>query len=279
MSKFIKVPVAHVLAGEELDMLTKILNLKEIKIALDNGGFIAGGFARALLRKDPIRHYLTDYKDRCPGDIDIFFKSKADANAAIDNLGKDFYTSQGGFAKEAQSKLMFDLTGYSNWTFMIQIVDFESLIHPTVEETLSQFDFVNCQVALVGTDLVYPQEWHDLEKDMMLKIANNNAPFMGSRVNKYLNERGYAGLAPESQEIFQDWLIKAATSDFEGFSDDHKRGLEYAVKTLFANGVVPKESLILFLGKWKEVRFKGTYTTASAYEIDWAHSAIEQTCV
>jgi hypothetical protein len=279
MSEFIKVPVASVISDSELNTLMGILGRKEIKIALDNGGFIAGGFARALLRNDSIKQYLTDFQDRSPGDIDIFFRHKANADSAIAQLGHDFYPSQGGFAKEGTAKLLFDTEEYSSWSFKIQLVDSTDLIFPTVEETLARFDFVNCQVALVGTDLIYPREWHDLEKNMLLKIANINAPFMGSRVNKYLKQRGYKGLAPESQEIFQDWLIKAATSDFEGFDDKHKHGLEHAVKTLFSNGVVPKESLVLFLGKWKEIRTTWKYSSRSTYEVDWAHHAVVQASV
>ena len=279
MSEFIKVPVKSILSNDELSILTKILNIKPIKLALDNGGFIAGGFARALLRKDPIRKYLSSYKESNPGDIDIFFRHKDHAVATVAQLGKDFYSSQGGFAKEGPSGLVFDASDLRDGAlqhFMIQIVDSPDLILPTVEETLLQFDFVNCQVALVGTDLVYPREWHELEEKMLLKISNINAPFMGTRVNKYLRQRGYKGLVPESQEIFQDWLIKAATSDFEGFNDKHKAGLEYAVKSLFANGVVLKESLVLFLGKWKEARASGSYSTQVSYEIDWAQQAIQQ---
>jgi hypothetical protein len=279
MSEFIKVPVASVISDSELNTLMGILGRKEIKIALDNGGFIAGGFARALLRNDSIKQYLTDFQDRSPGDIDIFFRHKANADSAIAQLGHDFYPSQGGFAKEGTAKLLFDTEEYSSWSFKIQLVDSTDLIFPTVEETLARFDFVNCQVALVGTDLIYPREWHDLEKNMLLKIANINAPFMGSRVNKYLKQRGYKGLAPESQEVFQDWLIKAATSDFEGFSDKHKLGIEHAVKTLFSNGVVPKESLVLFLGKWKEIQTTWKYSSRSTYEVDWAHHAVVQACV
>jgi len=278
MSEFIKVPVASVISDSVRSTLMGILSRKEIKIALDNGGFIAGGFARALLRNESITQYLTDFNDRSPGDIDIFFKHKANADAAIAQLGHDLYPSQGGFAKEGTSRLLFDTDGYTNWTFKIQLVDSTDLIFPTVEETLARFDFVNCQVALDGTDLIYPREWHDLEKNMLLKIANINAPFMGSRVNKYLKQRGYKGLAPESQEVFQDWLIKAATSDFEGFDDKHKHGLEHAVKTLFSNGVVPKESLVLFLGKWKEIRTTWKYSSRSTYEVDWAHHAVVQSC-
>ena len=275
MSEFIKVPVASIITDTELDMLNTLRSAKEVRIALESGGFIAGGFARALLNKQSIRDYLAPNNyDLLPGDVDIFFKCKEDAERAAEFLGPDVYPSQGGFAKEGTS----GLSGLSRLAFKIQLVDASDLIFPTVEETLARFDFVNCQVALVGDDLIFPREWHDLEKKKLLKIANIEAPFMGNRVNKYIKQRGYKGLVPESQEIFGDWLIKAATSDFDGFEAKHKLGLEHAVKTLFSNGVVSKDSLVLFLGKWKEIRTTWKYTSRSTYEVDWAHHAIEQSC-
>ena len=279
MSEFIKVPVASIITDTELDMLNTLRSAKEVRIALESGGFIAGGFARALLNKQSIRDYLAPNNyDLLPGDVDIFFKCKEDAERAAEFLGPDVYPSQGGFAKEGSSRLSLENYGLSHLTFKIQLVDASDLIFPTVEETLARFDFVNCQVALVGDDLIFPREWHDLEKKKLLKIANIEAPFMGNRVNKYIKQRGYKGLVPESQEIFGDWLIKAATSDFEGFEDKHKLGLEHAVKTLFSNGVVSKDSLVLFLGKWKEIRTTWKYSSRSTYEVDWAHQAIEQSC-
>ena len=275
MSEFIKVPVASIITDTELDMLNTLRSTKEVRIALESGGFIAGGFARALLNKQSISDYLTPSNyDLLPGDVDIFFKHKEDAERATALLGADIYPSQGGFAKEGSSRL----SGLHHLTFRVQLVDASDLIFPTVEETLARFDFVNCQVALVGDYLIFPQEWHDLEKKKLLKIANIEAPFMGNRVNKYIKQRGYKGLVPESQEIFGDWLIKAATSDFEGFETKHKLGLEHAVKTLFSNGVVSKDSLVLFLGKWKEIRTTWKYSSRSTYEVDWAHHAIEQSC-
>ena len=275
MSEFIKVPVASIITDTELDMLNTLRSTKEVRIALENGGFIAGGFARALLNKQSIRDYLAPNNyDLLPGDVDIFFKSKEEAERAAEFLGPDVYPSQGGFAKEGTA----GLSGLSRLAFKIQLVDASDLIFPTVKETLARFDFVNCQVALVGDDLIFPREWHDLEKKKLLKIANIEAPFMGNRVNKYIKQRGYKGLVPESQEIFGDWLIKAATSDFDGFEAKHKLGLEHAVKTLFSNGVVSKDSLVLFLGKWKEIRTTWKYSSRSTYEVDWAHHAIEQSC-
>lgn len=278
MSEFVKVPVASVLSPAELRVLNVTLDIPVIKQALAAGGFIAGGFALNLLRKGSIKRYLTDYQHWEPGDIDIFFSHKSKADDALSQLGAAFSQSQGGFAKEGTAYLSDDSARTSSESFKIQLVDFPGMIFPSVEETLAQFDFVNCQVALVGTDLMYPREWHALEEKKVLKIANNKAPFMGSRVNKYLKQRGYDCLALESQEIFQDWLIKAATSEFEGFDGQHKAGIESAVKTLFANGLVPKASLVLFLGKWQEARISWRYSAGGTYKVDWARQAIEQAC-
>lgn len=278
MSEFVKVPVASVLSPAELRVLNATLDIPKIKQVLAAGGFIAGGFALNLLRKGSIKRYLTDYQHCAPGDIDIFFSHKSRADDALSQLGAAFHLSPGGFAKEGTAYLSDDSPRGSSESFKIQLVDFPGMIFPSVEETLAQFDFVNCQVALVGTDLMYPREWHALEEKKVLKIANNKAPFMGSRVNKYLNHRGYNGLALESQEIFQDWLIKAATSEFEGFHGQHKAGIESAVKTLFANGLASKASLVLFLGKWQEARLSCHYSAGGTYKVDWARQAIEQAC-
>lgn len=276
MSEFAKIPVKNVLSPENYQFFKQVTSHPDIKRALLAGGFIAGGFARAALRNDSLKDYLSPQRAfhrevKSPGDVDIFFTS-ADSADEIDDR---FYRSQGGFAKEGNIHLeRVGLTAFLN--FKVQFVETPDLILPTVEECLGRFDFVNCQVAIVGDKIVFPKGWHELEDKHLIRIANINAPFMGSRVFKYLTYRGYEGLDEESQEHFGLWLIKAATGDFAGFETKHKQGVEAAVRKLFGRGVIRRDDLILFLGKWKQLLQEKVYGGYKNVEVDWALHAIEQ---
>lgn len=276
MSEFTKVKVKNVLSPENYQFFKQVTAHPDIAHALKCGGFIAGGFARAVLRNDPLKDYLSEPRafhkvTKQPGDIDIFFTTAASA----DSVGDRFYRSPGGFAKEGNIHLeRVGNTAFIN--FKVQFVETPDLIFPTVQECLARFDFVNCQVAIVGDNVIFPTAWHALEDKRLLRIANANAPFMGSRVFKYLNHRGYEGLDEESQEHFAMWLVRAATGDFEGFETKHKAGVEHAIRNLFSKGLIKKDDLILFLGKWKHLLQEKVYGGYKNIEVDWALHAIEQ---
>ena len=242
-------------ACEDLDNV--LASVPSVKSALEAGGWICGGFARRLLLNRTSRTYFRSVSVETPlGDIDLFFNSHADALAATP---KGVRKSLAGFAKEL------------NDVVKVQFVDDPNLIKPTIEETLSSFDIVNCQVAINDRCVIMPEGWRELEASKLLQIARNDTPFLGSRLLKYLNHRGLEGLTEDSYESLTGWLAHAA-NDFKegGWEEKHICGVKGHVKKLRDRGLVRREDLVFFISKWKEIIHEKHYGHSFTYEVDWA---------
>ena len=243
--------------GARADLNHILASVPCVGTALDMGGWICGGFARHLLLDRASRTYFRSISGETPlGDIDLFFNSHADALAATP---KGVRKSLAGFAKEL------------NDLVKVQFVDDPDLIKPTIRETLSSFDIVNCQVAINNRRVVMPEGWRELEVSKLLQIARNDTPFLGSRLLKYLNHRGLESLTDDSYEALTGWLAHAA-NDFKGggWNDRHISGVKGHVKKLRERGLVRREDLIFFINKWKEIVRERRYGSTHTYEIDWA---------
>jgi hypothetical protein len=69
---------------------------------------------------------------------------------------------------------------------------------------------------------------------------------------KYLTHKGLNELTEDSQPLVTEWLLSASLKRFEGSETKHLSGLEFAIKTLHANGHVKREDLLFFIGKYQE---------------------------
>jgi len=270
-TRFIEVNVNDHINEENREILTKIARLPVVDAALTQGAFISGGFARQLLLNGNLRNYL-QHPTRA-GDIDFFFTSPEASKTVID-FDKSLHRSQGGFAQETYT--MINGLGLN---VKLQFINTPDLIFDTPQECMSRFDIYNCQVALVGGKIMFPHDWFELEDRRLLRINNTSAPFMGTRLLKYLTSRGYVGIEDQSRDALSEWLTRAATSTFAGFNPEHMHGISHAVKELQTRGHIMSEDLILFMGKWKELLTEkqyGAYGVYTQVEVDWATHAIEQ---
>ena len=249
------------------EFLSLLDGVPGIARALDAGGWICGGFVRHLLLDLPIADYFTPKEDNRAGDVDIFFSNQDDANraagvAALKGNGCDnIQTSWGGFAKEMTAR-------FNRRSVTIQFVNHPDKLKPTIEETLDGFDFLNCKVAISREGLVMAEGWREVESLRLLKICSASSPFLGSRITKYLTKKGLNELTEDSQPFVTEWLLSASLKEFEGSESKHLSGLEFAVKTLHANGHVKREDLLFFIGKFRHVVSFERY--GPEVTVDWA---------
>jgi len=285
MSQFTETHVLDVVKGENMEIMRAILGgSSRMRNALFNGGFVAGGFARALLRGDSLREYLSQSDGKGgyghAGDVDVFFTSEEGAKKTTSSF-KD-RRSMAGFAQETMdwvSMTSAAIPEKRDINFKVQLIDRPDLISKTPEECISRFDMVNCQVALVGDVLIHPKDWHQLEASRKIRINQIYSPFLGSRILKYVKYRGYDGIEESSYPLLVEWLAKAAGDNFPGFTERHLNGVQKAVKRLLNDGHIGKSELIMFLGKWTEnVELDGdTYqmrASGQSTQVDWAMNEI-----
>lgn len=258
---FNTIPIEQALsprAREELNALME--RIPVIDEALDKGGWLCGGYARQLMLDQPTNEYFrptTKRDEYVPtGDVDIFFNSVEDAQNVIP---KGAAKSLAGFAKEIRNFVK------------VQFVDDPGLIKPTIQETLESFDIVNCRVAINHRHVVIADDWHEIEGQRLLRIGHSSTPFLGGRLLKYLTHRGLVGLTDDSYEKLTGWLAHAANDFREGsWEKRHLIGADGYVKKLRAKGLVRREDLLFFIGKWKQVIHERQYGSSFTYEVDWA---------
>ena len=239
-----------------------------IEATFRSGGWLCGGFARHLLIGGSTENYLSGHRGSGSparsGDVDLFFPNVATASRVISSECAHANPSQGGFAKEAGGR-------WRRNHVKVQLVDHPDLVQPTIESTLANFDLVNCQVGIDGEHIYFPEDWKEIERMRLIRIAHNSTPFLGSRILKYLEHRGLEGLTQDSYEKLHGWFAYACNDFAEGgWSPRHIAGVQGNVKKLREKGLVRREDLIFFLNKWKELIREKHYGRNFSYEVDWA---------
>lgn len=237
-----------------------LLKIPAIANALDMGGWIAGGLPRHLLLDLPLTEYFGEDSNRRVGDVDIFFANVDEANRAA-GFEKYLQPSYGGFALEAQAR-------FAHRTLKVQFVNHPDKVYQSVEGALENFDFLNCMVGLTRDKLIVAEGWHEVENAKLLKICNATSPFLGSRINKYLTERGLENISADSQENLTAWLCRASNQDYSGITQQHASGLQHAVKKLDSLGQVRREDLLFFIGKYQMFVKEKAYGETKVF--DWA---------
>ena len=225
------------------DIVKRILDTPLIKELYDNGGFIAGGFARMcaigkMQTCEEVADYLspmTCHAMTChakisrleifnqinrPGDIDIFFSpniyhtSDNDINELLKRHARADYhlmphISMTGLCLNVNVNHDIEsLLGSSCQYAQIQCVTHASL-RGTPKKVLQTFDIVNCRAAIMGDgSMLVDSRLVDLEASKTLLVARNNSPMLMKRVLKYVYQRGIANIHPESREPIRSWLAQ-----------------------------------------------------------------------
>lgn len=273
MSNFTRLSLAEALSPRALDELSSLRRaVPVIDASLANGGWICGGMMRHLLLDGSLEEYFTPQRGVEPflpnaraGDVDLFFPNVESANRSAGASNRKVTRSLANFAGETGA--VWD----RRHEVRVQLVDNPDLVQPTIEDTLTCFDLINCQVGTDGESVYLPEGWHDLERSRLLGIAHNNTPFLGCRILKYLEFRGLTGLTDDSYEKLQGWFAHAG-NDFKGggWDSNHVSGVQGHVKRLRAAGLVRREDLIFFFNKWKKFVREKNYGMTHYYEVDWA---------
>ena len=272
MSGFIRLRLEEALSPRAFSELNNLRRTTPvIDSTLNYGGWICGGFARHLLLDGSTESYLSSMINNqivTAGDIDLFFPSVEVVKEVIKRHDALTSPSQGGFAREMRSS-------WQRQYVKIQFVDHPDLIQPTIEGTLSRFDLVNCHVGIDSEHIYFPEGWREIESQRLIRIAHGDAPFLGSRILKYLEHRGMEGLTDDSYEKLHGWFIHAGNDFTEGgWSERHIAGVQGHVKKLHKRGLVRREDLIFFLNKWKTLVRENRYGRTVVHEVDWALTEI-----
>jgi len=236
-----------------------------IRVGFANEGWIAGGFAREAFKCASTGRSFRNYLFEKAGDIDFFFQE--DKKHLI---AKTCRTSDAVFA-----------TNYTNDKIKVQFVT--AFTHSSVEKTFKSFDFYNCCYAITrrkGEYFVeYLPEAKELDAKKELGVKCSNSPYTLQRIVKYLSRKDLDKISKESDEIVYDIIVRAASESFDKKFryNVFKPYTQESLMQLFKIGVVKKEDLILFLGKYSVVTNGDSYGPSIVE--DWAMSELESNTI
>ena len=275
--------------------LKKILRNPLIDTALSNSGYLAGGFVRSALKGDDIMNYLIPayikkHEETRPGDIDIFFE-REDGVAACSNLLKEpeqgrgiikpDSRSIGGFAIEKNISGREIDSSFNSGQIKVQLVDHKHTCGKPMLESVGNFDFTNCAVAMTKDKIFIPRGWREIEDDNLLDVVSSASPFLGGRILKYFYHRGFSKLTDSSRETILEWIVRSLHGKFEGYDKSHTAGIESHLKTMANNSdLVPTNDLTLFLGRWQTIlnidTSSGIYGPTHYVSVDFALNEINK---
>lgn len=270
--------------------LKKILRNPLIDTALSNSGYLAGGFVRAALKGDDIMNYLIPayikkHEETRPGDIDIFFEREdgvAACRSVISEPGViNDHRSIGGFAIEKNIHGREIDSSFNDGHIKVQLVDHKQTCGKPILETLGNFDFTNCAIAMTKDKIFIPRGWREIEDDNLLDVVSSASPFLGSRILKYFYQRGFSKLTERSRETILEWIVRSLHGNFEGYDKSHTAGIERHLKAMANNAdLVPTNDLTLFLGRWQTIlnidTSSGIYGPTHYVSVDFALNEINK---
>jgi len=249
---------------------------RDVRAAIESGGWLAGGFVRNVILGRDINSYFYER-----GDIDVFFPDPKIPNNYIKAQSQpqkqDWILSPAGNAMEKRIAVLNCEIGTN-----LQFVNHEKLCHPTLHETLERFDLLNSAVGWDGKHFHIPSNWQEVEESKLIFINRSNSPFLGSRISKYLNLRGLKGIHPNSIEKLKDWLVASTAKNYDSHLNDDKNLDTYvkvSIGSLFNQrvlGFLDKDDALLFIGKWNIAATNSQYNDYGMTTIeDWALHTIK----
>jgi hypothetical protein len=249
-------------------LFNALVRREQIDQAFRRGGWLAGGFIRqVLLGNDVTKSYLVPDGESYVGDIDVFFADAEIAKDFVTEYGSGVVRSYGGFAGEENVSLDYSVFPR---TLKFQYVDSPKMCLP-FEASMERFDFTNCKVAFKGDFFYVPSGWRQIEANRQIQISNNESPFLGSRILKYMKFRGIKSLTDDSTPLLKEWIYRVAAGDFPEYEARHMQGFESAIRRLYDTKKMDPDFLTLFLGRWtsytKTPRAYGHYDQVP---VDWA---------
>jgi hypothetical protein len=241
-----------------------------VAMCMQEGGYVAGGAARALFLRKNMEDYFQigehgpketafdidtnmrvsfPIRSKTAGDVDVFFHSRAQFDAAVgrakaERLAGELYSS-------ALSKSFSVKAGKQSQTADNNItVQLIHCIFGPPEDMISGFDIVNSSVAVDQKGFIYDTEFLELEKSSTLKIRRGDATQLLRRVAKYMSYRGLTSLDDSTHDVITGWMLRYVSGDFVG-PTSHLAGrpAEGLLGLLMKQGVVERDHLIYLLNR------------------------------
>lgn len=176
------------------------------------GGYVAGGFARAMVLKGSANAALIDTqggRNIIAGDVDFFYRTSELCHLAITKLNKLIYEN----ANISRYSTQTSVTGFAQDLYDRRTqTKYQLIIKNTGSpwEVLNRFDISNCKIATDGQKVWMVEDWESLEKNKHIRIDNYSGNYLLNRVKKYFfRNKEYTLWMDNKEELFLKLLEKA----------------------------------------------------------------------
>ena len=225
-------------------------------ITMFEGGYLAGGFMRAMILKGSAEAASPSSQSNLAGDIDFFYFTHVFCQNAIKEIDKVVYGTNKKIGRYSSNP---SVTGYAHDFYDRQTqVKYQLIIknNGTPYEVLNRFDISNCKIATDGKKVWMVEDWEQLESNKQIRIDNYAGDYIFKRVKKYLfRNKGYT-LWNQNRDEMLTKMLERSNKDPSSI-----RSLLSVMKDSFT-----KEKITIFyglLGDIDESEKDGTYETGS----------------
>lgn len=250
---------------------TKSVNFSPfVTMCLQEGGYVAGGAARALFLRKNMEDYFqigehgpkdTSFeidahvrinfpvRAKTAGDVDIFFRSRGQFDAAVsrakaEDLATELFSSA---LSKTYSVRVRKKSAATSESIAVQLIH---CIFGPPEDMINGFDIVNSSIAVNEKGFIYDSEFRELEKRSTLKIRRGDATQLLRRIAKYMSFRGLTSLDDNTHDMITEWLLRYVSSDFVG-PTSHLAGRpgEGLLALLMKKGAIERDQLVYLLNR------------------------------
>lgn len=300
----------RVLSKKFIKMYHKVFDDFVLNTCLDNGAWIAGGFARKIslvynridnnfnsYRTDPVES-LIKYFHKESGDIDIFVKSNDMLNDLCDKIGIHSSNEEtfgniinfenSGSKKVFISPFALNVHAYENYnfnnknlkSFPLQIVN--KFMFETIEDCFKSFDITNCMYAISKVEdqyiLHYEKKALELDKTRKIEVNHNNSPYLGNRLYKYSFHKGLTvSESARNKKILKEYYYKIVSNVWPDVYNirDTKEFNKCSMQNMSKVVKMSANDLSIFIGKFMQTNFRKVSKSGYGFhliptEVDWA---------
>jgi hypothetical protein len=219
----------------------RITFMPAVQACIDEGGYVAGGAARALVLRKNMQEYFQvggfrpksnpvtvdgmtfDFPHRpAPaGDIDVFFPTTQSLLAArqrLTKMGHRCLQSSLSFTYTIELNRQNQPVGFpplptSSDHISLQLI---KCIVGGPEDMISNFDIVNASVAITRDAILQDSQFSALESRRVIKIRRADSTQLFKRVVKYMMHRDLQYVDDSTRDMMTEWMIRYVGENFDG---------------------------------------------------------------
>jgi hypothetical protein len=219
----------------------RITFMPAVQACIDEGGFVAGGAARALVLRKNMQEYFQiggfrpktnpvtvdgmtfsfPHRPAPAGDIDVFFPTPQSLLAAkqrLTKMGHRCVQSSLSYTYTIELHRQNNPTGFPPPPGPADHITLQLIkcIFGSPEDMISNFDIVNSSVAITRDTVLQDPQFSALESRRVIKIRRADATQLFKRVVKYMMHRDLLYVDDTTRDMMTEWMIRYVGENFGG---------------------------------------------------------------